>query len=131
MMRLKLIMLLICAFSVSVFADTEGSTLPKQPNSQNTIVSLSRRNDNKIARTPSLNPQNQIDGIYNEDGILFLYPSIDSEWELVISSKTASVTLQTSTEELISGIYIGKLSNFTIALSSSTGAIFVGTVYLD
>lgn len=131
MMRLKLIMLLICAFSVSVFADTEGSTLPKQPNSQNTIVSLSRRNDNKIARTPSLNPQNQIDGIYNEDGILFLYPSIDSEWELKIASSTESMYFQVSTMELIRGVYIGELSTFTIELSSSTGTIFVGTVYLE
>ena len=112
MARLKFIILLLCAFSVSVFAEAEGST---DPNTQNAILSLSKCNDNKMARTPSINSQNQIDGIYNnEAGILFLYPSIDCEWELVISSSVESVTFQVSTAELISGIYIGELSNFTI-----------------
>ena len=128
---IKPLILFICTFTVSALAETSGSTPSQQPAPKDIRIVLSKQTGNKPLRAPSNNPANFIDGIYNEDGILFLYPSIVSEWDLVISSPTESVSIQTSTDELISGIYIGELSTFTIELSSSTGAIFVGTVYLE
>ena len=121
----------VCIFTASAFAGSQSPTTPQQPAPKDASIILRKRTDNKVSRMPSNNPENVIGGVYNEDGILYLYPSIDTEWELVISSPATSAPFQASTAELISGIYIGELSTFTIELSSSTGTIFVGTVYLE
>lgn len=130
-MKRVLSLLLICVFSVSIFAETEGSTVPKQPNSKNTIVALSKRVDNKTARIPSLNPSAQPVGIYNEDGMFTVCLPEDSTWELTINGIDGETsTYYVSTLNLQQGVYIGIMFDFNITLTNDYGITYIGEVYL-
>lgn len=129
-MKRVLSLLLICVFSVSIFAETDGSTVPKQPNSKNTIVALSKRVDNKTARIPSLSPNYQTIGTYDEDGIFTVYLAEDSTWELAIEGIDGETsTYYVSTLDLQQGVYIGVMYNLTITISNNSGITYIGEVF--
>lgn len=124
-------LLLICVFSVSVFADTEGSTAPKQPSPKNTIIALSKRTDNKTARIPSLIPYHKTVAAYDENGIIYVCLTEDSLWEMTIETIDGGTsTYYVSTIDLQQGVYIGILTGFTITLTNNYGITYIGEVYL-
>lgn len=120
-----------CIFAICAFADNKDTTPSKPEMSQSSQVVLRKRTDNKIFRAPSNNPAFQILGEYDTDGFLYLFPIIESEWELNISSFVGDNTYSISTSNLQEGIYIGFMSEFTITLIACSGETFIGEFYSE
>lgn len=129
-MKRILLLILTCVFSASVFAGSEGSTDKKQPHTKDTIISLSKRTDNKTARIPSLTSPQTV-GTYDENGIFSAYLPEDSIWTMVITATDGEMsTYYVSTHDLQQGVYVGVMSAFTITLTNDYGISYIGEVYL-
>jgi hypothetical protein len=112
----------------SAFADTETLGTSVQTSSKEVTVVLGRRTENRNPRMPLSDVI--VNGKYNANGTLFLYPSEDDEWELIIMSASRSESYVVSTSELIEGVNIGYYEDFTIILSNSNGICYSGEVIL-
>lgn len=127
MKRTIALSLLICLFSLSLFAGTE-STSPTTPTPPKEVTFILHKPNNKTLRTPSGNYSEQIEGTYNEDGVLSINLFNPAKWNLTVFTNTGTDTYVTSTEDLAGGIYIGFHASFIISLSNDSGEHLIGEV---
>lgn len=131
---MKKLFLLLCIFavSVSVLADTTAPTKPTKPTNEKDIaIMLVQQTSQNKFRAPSLNPNGQLEGLYEASGVLSIYLFEDSMWELKITSAQGIETYLVSTSDLSLGVNIGQLTEFTITLTNEAGVTYVGDVYVE
>lgn len=131
MKKIAFFLLLICACCTSTIAGTPSPTPTTPPKANTHKISLHIKSDNKSLRAPSNNPSYLIYGFYEDNGTLVLFPTIDSDWELTISSKIGTEYFNISTDELTTGVYVGVMQEFSIQLSNESGITFVGEFYSE
>lgn len=130
-MNRTLSIFIACIIAVCALADNKVTTPSTPKASQNEQVILRKRTDNKWLRMPSNNPTSQILGEYDEAGILYLYPSTNTGWNLIITTLNGADSYHISTLELQNGIQIGIMSEFYITLTTDSGETFVGEFYSE
>lgn len=115
---------------ISVLILSASPTTPTTPEkSKDTPIFLWVKRDNLRPRTPAQNPTPNIVGNY-VNGILYLNIEEECNWELSITTTFNETCFTISSEELITGIYIGVMSNFTIKLTNDLGQSYIGEVNL-
>lgn len=131
MKKIKALLMLISIFILSAIAGNPAPNPTTPPKGKNVCVVLHKKSDNNTLRAPSNNPNFLIDGVYDEDGKLFLYPSMDSNWQLTITSIQGTEIKDVSTSDLACGIFIGYVHEASIELSNEAGPTFVGEIYIE
>lgn len=120
-----------CLFTICAFAGGNVIATPEPESTHNGQVVLRKRTDNKMPRIPSNNPSFQILCEYDGINCLYIFPDVDSDWELTISSIHGDNTYYMSTDELQNGVLIGTLSDFTITLIREPNEIYFGEFHRE
>lgn len=118
-------------FAICSFAGDKIASSPEPTSSQNGQVVLRKRTDNKMPRIPSNNPAFQILCEYDGINCLYIFPDVESDWVLNISSITENSTYYVSSSELQDGILIGTLSEFTITLFREPNETYLGEFHRE